>query len=372
MSNTTHKHHYFFQITHLEGDEAIARLRRYLISVFPEQPTASIDRALQRLPVRFSAVATPERARRLHQSLVTLGAQATMTEDPRGGITEGSEAPQDEPQEKEPPKTEAAGGSADTEETAPPSPEEEPPRTGEAPPPGEAPLPGRADDSATPHPSLAELNTTLSQESVRASAKEESPVSPESEGASTFFWTTWVRVLFSPRRFFATLSEAGGTFTALMFAAVLGLLAAILSFPAETLRGYELGIVSENTLTESYLLAIFLEPFWTVVGACVAAYFFHMGVRVLTGPHPFEVTLKVVAYATAASVFAAIPKAGPPVGALLALMLTLIGLSSAHRIRPIQAIGAVIFPLVLIVTMALAMAGLFTFTSYIVLKTIGA
>jgi hypothetical protein len=77
-----------------------------------------------------------------------------------------------------------------------------------------------------------------------------------------------------------------------------------------------------------------------------------------------------VAYTTAAGVFAAIPRAGSGIAALLALVLTLVGLSSAQRVRPIQAMGAVLFPVLLLGAILLITLGGLALGGFLVLETL--
>jgi hypothetical protein len=354
VSDKREKRTFTIEITGYQDEEAVARVRDYLRSVFPEQPPEAIDRAMELQPLRFRAQATPERAIRLQQALVSRGALAILTE--RGAPAASAETRPAEPGET--PPTEPASETAPPPETEPAhAPAPAPPVETPAAPPAEGivevPLDGR------PPPGL----------------REEPPAAPSPndfppEETPLFFWNAWAAAVFSPRRFFRTLHAPGGTVRALLFAAVLGLLAAILSFPARTLGAFERGVTDKMGLTERYVTLVFTEPLATVIATCFIAWLLHFGLRIMAGPRPFEVTLKVVAYTTAAGVFAAIPRAGSGIAALLALVLTLIGLSSAQRVRPIQAIGAVVFPVLFLAGVLLAALGGLAVGGFLILEAL--
>jgi hypothetical protein len=358
MSDTKDKRAFTFEITGYASEESVPRVRSYLRSVFPEQTPEAIDRALERRPLRFRALATPERVERLQQALLSRGALATVSEDPipaasppeRGAVPEG-EPTGDPASETAAPRERA---------TAP-----EPP-----PPPAET-----ATEPFAPPAAAPEGAVTHAPGGPPPDATEEPPPTMKPDGAAPeetplFFWNAWAAAVFSPRPFFRTLRAPGGTLRALLFAAVLGLLATVLSFPARTFGAFERGVMDEIRLTERYLTLIFTEPLATVIATCLIAWLLHLGLRFMAGPRPFEVTLKVVAYTTAAGVFAAIPRAGSGIAALLALVLTLVGLSSAQRVRPIQAIGAVLFPVLLLGGMLLATIGGLALGGFLILETL--
>jgi hypothetical protein len=112
---------------------------------------------------------------------------------------------------------------------------------------------------------------------------------------------------------------------------------------------------------------IFVRPLAAVIGALVSAVLVHFGLRVFAGPRSFETTLKVVAYTSAAAVFAAIPWAGTSIAGFAGLVLTLVGLSSAQQVRPIQALGAVVFPALLVTGLLVLLVGSFVLGGLLIL-----
>ncbi|MFQ5458573.1 MAG: YIP1 family protein, partial [Myxococcota bacterium] len=341
------KRHYAFESAQIEGDEAVARVRQHLLWTFPDQSPENIDRALARRPVRFTTATTPENAGRLLLQLERMGARVMMTDlsAPAG------DAP--------------AGGAPEA--SAPEAVSEAPPAPGAAVslPPGALPEPAEVSrGAATERPSAAPA--TFPGEPEEAGKAE----SAAEAGPPAFFWTAWTEAVFSPVTFFASLRAPGGTMQALLFAAVLGLLAMILSFPATMLALFDQGALERSELAERYLTELFTQPLVTVLAVCFTGWLFHLGLRIVAGHRPFDVTLKVVAYTTAAAVFAAIPKAGPLIASFLALLLTLIGLSSAQRISPIRALGAVVLPVLFLGGLVLLAAGSFMLGGYFILEAL--
>jgi hypothetical protein len=364
VSDEREKRTFTIEITGYQDEEAVARVRDYLRSVFPERPPEAIDRAMERQPLRFRAQATPERAVRLQQALVSRGALAILLES-------GTPPASAETRPAEPvgtPAPEPAG-------EPPPPPETEPAREPAPAPPVETRAAPPAEEPSSPTAVSSGIVEAALDDHPLPDPREEPPAAPPPnefppEEAPLFFWNAWAAAVFSPRRFFRTLHAPGGTVRALLFAAVLGLLAAVLSFPARTLGAFENGVIDKMGLTERYLILVFMEPLATVIATCFIAWLLHFGLRIMAGPRPFEVTLKVVAYTTAAGVFAAIPRAGSGIAALLALVLTLVGLSSAQRVRPIQAMGAVVFPVLFLAGVLLATLGGLALGGFLILEAL--
>jgi hypothetical protein len=303
VSHLNDKQRFTIRIARLSGEDARHRVQRYLASIFPQRPPDEIARVLDRLPLRFAVTAFPDRALRLIEGLCARGAEASAEPDP-GALLATEERPLSIALEPLPDSSERTQGAGE---------------------------------------------------------------SDQPQGPPAFFWNAWAQALFSPRAFFSSLREPGGTFQALLFTATLGLLAAVLSFPAATLRAMGAGTFGDEPLVDRYLHMIFVQPLATVIGALVSAVLLHFGLRVFAGPRAFETTLKVVAYTSAASVFAAIPRAGTSIAGFVGLVLTLVGLSSAQRVRPIQALGAVVFPALLVAGLLVLVIGSFVLGGLLIL-----
>lgn len=337
MDSPTNKRHYAFEIARAPGEETLARIRQYLHWTFPEQSPENIDQALARRPIRFTSITTRENAERLIRKIAEMGAEVTLTD-----LSAGGKAAPAIPEAISDPASRPARPAPEAAETA-------------------AADPG--DDAAT---SMADLRASLARRRLegadqRAEREDRPPM---------FFWSAWAEALFSPVAFFARLRAPGGTMQALLFAATLGLLAMILSFPASTLALLDQGALEINDLGERYVTALFKQPFVSVIATCLTAWLLHIGLRIVAGPHPFQVTLKVVAYTTAGAVFAAIPRAGPTIAAFVTLLLILVGLSSAQRISPIRALGAVVLPLFFMGFLIILAVGSFALGSYFILEAL--
>ena len=336
MSHSSDKQRFTIQIARLSGDDACDRVQRYLALIFPKRPPDEIARALDRLPLRFTVTTFPDRVARMIEGLTARGAEATSDPDPHAPAVA-----------EERPLAITLEPLPDT--PAPPLPMAGVRTVGEDPlvarPKGQARRPFRG----------------------RPGEAGGAPASEALEGPPAFFWKAWTEALFSPQTFFSSLRTPGGTFQALLFTATFGILTAVLSFPAAALRAMEAGVIGKEPLVARYLHAIFVQPLAAVVGALVSAMLLHLGIRFFAGPRSFEITLKVVAYASAGAIFAAIPWAGTAIAGLVGLTLTLVGLSSAQRIRPIQALGAVIFPALLVTGLLVLMAGFFVLGGFLIL-----
>ena len=322
MLESSDKQRFTFRIASFANEESRARAGEHLAAIFPHRAPGEIHRALGGAPLSFSVTATPERAARLAESLVELGAALSAEPDPRAMVAPGPEAavrPLSIPLE---------------------------------------PLPDEgARPAGPPIDPLDAVRARLARRERAAAGEQHAEEEPEEPPA--FFWYAWVDTLFSPRRLFAGLRAPGGTFRALLFAATLGFLGAVLAFPARALDTMNLGAMDVESLADQYLVTIFTRPLATVTGTILSAALVHLGLRLFSGPRPFEITLKVLAYSTAGAVFAAIPGGGPSIAALIGIVLSVAGLTIAQRVGPGQALGAVFFPALLAGGVIILLAGAF-------------
>ena len=334
MPGSAEKQRFIFRIAAFANEESRARAGEHLAAVFPGRAPAEIGRALERTPLRFSLTATPSLAARLASSLAELGAALTAEPDPRVMVA-------------------TAGGTS-----------QEPLEIPLEPVPDDAPdeAPGFA---TAPSPVPDPMEVMRARLAGRVSAP---PAEAPPEGPPAFFWYAWVDTLFSPLRLFASLRAPGGTFRALLFAATLGFFAAVLGFPAHALHAMQRGALDMNGLADRYLVAIFTKPLVTVVATILSAALVHGGLRLFSGPRPFEITLKVLAYTTAAAVFTAIPEGGPSIAAMMGLVLSVVGLTVAQRVRMGQAIGAILFPVLLAGGALILLLGVFLLGGLLLLR----
>jgi hypothetical protein len=328
VEGSADKHRFTFRIASFANEESRARAREHLAAIFPGRAPEEIGQALERTPLRFAVTATPERAARLAEGLAELGAAVSTEPDPRAMI-----APPEEPLA--------------------------------------IPLEALPDEGTAPEtvgPAINPREAMRTRPAHRAAVPAAvPPAEAAEEGPPAFFWYAWVDTLFSPQQLFASLRAPGGTLRALLFAATLGLLAAVLAFPARTLQAMESGALDVASLTDRYLFMIFTQPLFTVLGTITTAALVHLGLRLFSGPRPFEVTLKVLAYATAATVFAAIPKGGVAIAGLIGFVLSVAGLTIAQRVRTTQAIGAAFFPALLAGAILFLMVGALLFGGFTIL-----
>jgi hypothetical protein len=338
INNPTPKTRFTFYLPAYADEAARERVCELFARLFPHRPPEEIARALARPPLRFAITATPRHAARIRQDLLALGAPATADPDPESLLPNWEH----------------------------PLPIELTPVTG---PEDEAPRKlGSSEGLISGDEVVDTIRARLIRSRAGAQVREEARIEKEAEPAApVFFWDAWVKAVFSPRAFFGSLRRPGGTFRALLFAATVGLLAGILSFPARSLSQMSAGTFDWTTLQERYLTDVFTEPLEVVLGTVISALLIHLGLRLFSGPRPFEVTVKVLAYTTAAAVFAAIPWVGAPIAGLIGLVLSVIGLVYAQRVRPMQAVGAIFFPALAAGAIILITVGTLTLGGLIIL-----
>ena len=175
----------------------------------------------------------------------------------------------------------------------------------------------------------------------------------ETYGFLNGFYLTVKGVLLAPGRFFHRMPTHLGLAQPLLFAVVVGVLAAFVTW-MWTLAGSSLQALLRNDVSEalrapfvSFGLFLF-SPVIVAVGVFIKAGLFHL-MLMLTGGNRlgFEATFRVAAYGQAGSILALVPFCGSAVGALWILVVSIIGLYSIHETEPWKAIVAVLAPMVL-------------------------
>lgn len=181
-------------------------------------------------------------------------------------------------------------------------------------------------------------------------------------------FTTISLVLTRPRETFATMRRSGGFGTPIFFMLVVGwpvvIVSTLLFRGAEldfagnfdlggSMGGFE-GGVNTTLLGMSY---VFFYPFFVVAGQFLGAGITHLCLLLVGGAnHPFETTFRVSCYSSgAASVLGLLPVLGPILVFVWGgLIVQIIGLSAAQETSVPRVIFAVLLPLFVLVTMALA------------------
>ena len=163
---------------------------------------------------------------------------------------------------------------------------------------------------------------------------------PDSDAPADTFFSTCVRVIFSPRELFDSLSTAERRrWGPVSFALAVGALSMSLgAFTAGLLEG---SVARAIGLALAWLFA---SPFVTIAGLYISAAIFHASLVVLGARRgPYRATLACVAYASAPALFGVVPVIGVLIGTIWQGVVLVIGLARVHRagvVRPLVAVLA--------------------------------
>jgi len=175
----------------------------------------------------------------------------------------------------------------------------------------------------------------------------------ETYGFLNGLYLTIKGVLLSPGRFFHRMPTRPGLAQPLLFAVVLGVVAAFITW-MWTLAGSSLQALLKDNFSEAVRAPFvsfglfLLSPVIVALGVFIKAGLFHL-LLMLTGGNRlgFEATFRVSAYGQAGSILALVPFCGSAVGGLWILVVSIIGLYSIHETEPWKAVVAVLAPMVL-------------------------
>lgn len=164
-------------------------------------------------------------------------------------------------------------------------------------------------------------------------------------------------VLTAPRQFFHRMPTRVGLVPPLMFAIVVGVIAAFFDW-MWALAGSSLEMLFADDLEDVIEgpVAMFIHFVTSPVSITVTVFFeaaiLHLCLMLFGGNKlGFEATFRVAAYGQAAAILALIPFCGTPLGILWSLLVTIIGLYSIHDTEPWKAVAAVVLPMVLCLTL---------------------
>lgn len=166
-------------------------------------------------------------------------------------------------------------------------------------------------------------------------------------------YLTTREVLTAPGPFFGRMPSRLGYLQPLLYAIVLGMLAALLgwiwSLTGSSLRTLASGDVLHGLFGPvPSFLGFIASPFTTTLDVVVRAGLMHLLLMLLGGNKlGFEATFRVAAYGKAAGVVALVPFCGSLVAVLWELAIDIIGLYRIHGTDPWRAMVAVLAPAVL-------------------------
>jgi hypothetical protein len=168
-----------------------------------------------------------------------------------------------------------------------------------------------------------------------------------------------------PSEAFAGMPTTGGIGPPLIYAIVVGWVGIGIAVVWNTLfqgmwipfmGGGEEAAVAAGFTAAWAVGMILLAPIFVVIGVFIGAAILHLMLMIVGGANSgFEATVRVVCYAQTAQLAGIIPFCGGLISMVWAIILYVIGLSTAHRTTQGKAILAVLLPVVLCCAFAAAL-----------------
>jgi hypothetical protein len=165
-----------------------------------------------------------------------------------------------------------------------------------------------------------------------------------------------IKLLFTrPREAFERMPVTGGVLRPFVFAIIVGWIGMIFNaIWSLSMRGM---MPSSGDYARYQMPAVWLPftaacaPLLIVIALLIATAIDHLFLMIVGGAkNGIAATLRALCYAQAPSVFLILPFCGGPIAGIGTLVLTIIGLSAAHRISTGRAAVAVLLPAVLCCT----------------------
>jgi hypothetical protein len=175
-------------------------------------------------------------------------------------------------------------------------------------------------------------------------------------------WRTTRAILLHPKAAFSSMTYDAGTRSALIYALVYGSMGQVLGIYWGTLAGIQNGTVETGTVETTLLFAgaALLTPICFLIFLYLGAGLVHLFLKILRGARrPFAATFQVAAYVSGATSLVNLlplnfmPVVGGIIISVWALVLNCIGITSAHQTSTARALLALLFPIILLVGVAL-------------------
>lgn len=167
---------------------------------------------------------------------------------------------------------------------------------------------------------------------------------------------TWVGACFRPKEFFDSVGNSQDLSPALLFGVLVGWVGIFVSslwslvFQAPFLpmmRQEEMAAQLLGTVGSLLCVGLFGWLF-VLLGIFINGLIIHLFLLIFGGANQgLTTTLRVISYAYAPQIFAAVPFVGSCIAGIWMLVLEIIGLAAAHRTDTWRAVLAVIVPIVL-------------------------
>ena len=185
---------------------------------------------------------------------------------------------------------------------------------------------------------------------------------PFADSSLPFFdrlFTTVKLALFSPKEFFTDYNFQEQIGSGILFAIIVGFVSGIFGFIYNLVfRGSlysmlsKFGHIPAKELQLQGMFAVFggflgivLIPIGVVIGLFIMGGIYHLLLMIVNGAkNGFESTINVVAYTSAAMLFAIIPFCGSLIGGIYRIVLNIVGLAEVHETGTGKASFAVLVP----------------------------
>lgn len=167
---------------------------------------------------------------------------------------------------------------------------------------------------------------------------------------------TIAMVLTRPNDAFGVMKRDAGLLDPLLYAVIIGTIAAVISFIYSMLL-QSVGVFSSGDGGVGRLmgagalsgLSVVFAPVWIAIFIFIAAGLVHLGLMLVGGANrSFETTVRVFCYSSgSANVLQLVPGCGGLLAGLTSIVLNCIGLARAHQTDTWRAVVAVLLPIVL-------------------------
>lgn len=173
----------------------------------------------------------------------------------------------------------------------------------------------------------------------------------------------WQGAVFEPTRFFRALPVPGPLGAAVLYYLVVGIAAAAINLFWGSLFRYG-GVAAWGWGASArggwaQLLGFLFAPLTLLIALLVSSIVLHVVLALVGGAHrPLATTARVICYAYSPALFVIVPVLGGIIGGVWTIVLTIIGLSEAHRTERWRAALAFFLPAIVLGIFILAVAAL--------------
>lgn len=193
----------------------------------------------------------------------------------------------------------------------------------------------------------------------RKTSREASPWENRSAlGLWRSIYRTCKAVLFSPEKFFSTLTFKGGMGDPLAFGILLGSIGTMFGLFWQFLvmsggiLSSGLGLIGQFTGSLIFLGILVISPLFVLIGMFLTSGICHLLLLMARGgKNGFEATFRVVSYTMASQILGLIPFIGGLAGLIWLLVVQVIGLKEIHETSYLRVLIAFLIPLAIVLVL---------------------